>query len=681
MVALPDMIRATTFHRTGSFMPLASAEMTAAEITAAYSQAMKLQSAGQLEQALLLLGRIVEANPNIPEVHYQVGRIFVAADRYDRALTHFQAAARLKPKEPSIWAAWAGAVALAGDAAIEKAYLTALKTAPVPADLRIVLQNRFGAQRAASKPGLAGLDRKTAEALLALMSAQRFAEAEERAAALLRLHPRAAFVANVLASARAAQGKSALAVAGFREAARMDPFYAEAYCNLGQLFLDLNRADEARLAFREAVACAPGMERALIALATLHTRGGQAIKAVPLLERVLKARPDTIAALTAMGNAQIRLQNYAAAETALIRANRLLHHKVPEFLALLAQAQTRLGKDTEAMANYDAALAIAPATPAAQGGKAALLQTLGDFKAAEIWFRRVFETDPNNGENYRLFIASHKTRAGDPIIAQMEARLEDPMLSDTDRMNLGFALAKALEDIKDYPRVFPRLNTANALMRKLYPYDGAQRAREIAAVRDAMSGFDWHGAQIPDTSDFAPIFVTGMPRSGTTLIEQIIASHSLVEGAGEVGDGTRVAQRLMFEGPDGVQSMASLAPSAIAGLGHEYATMMRARFGDASHVTDKSIQTYLFLGLMKLALPKARFVVVRRDPRDTLLSIYKNKFPDGTHLYGYDQRDLAKYYTSFVQMIDFWRAMVPDWFYEVQYEALVADPEAESRAS
>ncbi|MDZ4093933.1 MAG: sulfotransferase, partial [Paracoccaceae bacterium] len=145
------------------------------------------------------------------------------------------------------------------------------------------------------------------------------------------------------------------------------------------------------------------------------------------------------------------------------------------------------------------------------------------------------------------------------------------------------------------------------------------------------------------------------------------------------GDGTRIAQRLMFEGPGGVQSMASLAPSAIAGLGHEYATMMRARFGDASHVTDKSIQTYLFLGLMKLALPKARFVVVRRDPRDTLLSIYKNKFPDGTHLYGYDQRDLAKYYTSFVQMIDFWRAMVPDWFYEVQYEALVANPEVESR--
>ncbi|HEX9859421.1 MAG TPA: sulfotransferase, partial [Paracoccaceae bacterium] len=416
-----------------------------------------------------------------------------------------------------------------------------------------------------------------------------------------------------------------------------------------------------------------------IGFAVLQTKAGHPARAVPLLERALKARPDHVAALTALGNAHTQLCDYATAEAVLTRAKIASGGKAPVALALLAQAQARLGKDAVALENYDAALAIAPGLPTAQGGKAGLLQTLGRFDEAEVWFRRVFESDPLNGENYRLFIASHKTRAGDPILAQMQARFDDPAISEDGRMNLGFAIAKALEDTGDYGRVFEYLNAANGLMRKAHPYDLTQRHREIEAVQAAMAGFDWSAARVAGTSDFAPIFVTGMPRSGTTLVEQIIASHSQVVGAGEVGEGTRIAQRLLFEGADGARTMARLRDDEIAGLGHDYAAMMRERFGEAAHFTDKSIQTYQFIGLMKLALPKAKFIVVRRDPRDTLLSIYKNKFPDGTHLYAYDLRDLGHYYTTFTRMVDFWRALVPDWFYEVEYEALVANPEAESR--
>jgi len=399
-----------------------------------------------------------------------------------------------------------------------------------------------------------------------------------------------------------------------------------------------------------------------------------------LLRRALQALPDALPAQIALGNALARLRDYSSAADVLTRAVELSAGKSAEALALLAQAQAHLGKDDAALANYAAALAADANHAAAQGGLAALLQSLGRFDEAEQWFRRVFVTDPDNGENYRQFIVSHKCRPDDPIIAQMQARFADPALSDNNRMTLGFAIAKALEDVKSYGQVFSYLNTANALVRKANPYDLTRRQREIAMVCQAMEGFDWHGAQIEGTSDYAPVFVTGMPRSGTTLVEQIIASHSSVTGAGEVGEGTRMAQRLLLEGKGGPRAMTELAADEIAGLGRDYETMMRGRFPTAVQVTDKSIQTYLFIGLMKLALPQARVIVVRRDPRDTLLSIYKNKFPDGTHLYGYDMTDLAHYYTSFVQMIDFWRHLVPDWFYEVSYEALVADPETESRA-
>ncbi|MGB8815350.1 MAG: sulfotransferase [Paracoccaceae bacterium] len=653
--------------------------MTAPQIQLAYAEAIKHHAAGQSDHALELLGGIVEANPNIPEVHFQIARIFLAADRYDRAETHYQAAARLKPTEPVLWSGWAGAIALLGDSTAEKAFLAALKAAPIAADLRIALQNRFGAQRAASKPALGGASRAAIEPLLALMSTRRFAEAEARAIPLLRQHPGAAIIANILASAQAAQGKTAAAISAFQQTLKLDPFYAEAHANLGQLYLDTNQPDAAKVSFRDAVACAPALTNALTALAILHNKAGNPNRAVPLLERALKTKPDHVVALIALGNAQTRLHDFAAAEITLTRAKQVSGGKIPEALAILAQAQARLGKDVDALHHYQAALALAPDLPTAQGGIASLLQMLGRFDEAEVWFRRVFDTDPLNGENYRLFIASHKTKPDDPILAQMQARFDDPKIADADRMNLGFAIAKALDDIKDYGRVFGYLNTANALMRKLYPYDLSQRLHEVKTVQAAMSGIDWLGRKINGTTDYAPIFVTGMPRSGTTLVEQIIASHSLVEGAGEVGDGTRIVQRLMFENPGGPRNVASLSDEEIISVGRDYEAMMRARFGDAPHLTDKSIQTYQFLGLFKLAMPRAKIIVVRRDPRDTLLSIYKNKFPDGTHLYAYDLADLGHYYTTFTQMIDFWRNLVPDWFYEVQYEALVANPEVESR--
>src|SRR5690606_9523831 len=313
--------------------------------------------------------------------------------------------------------------------------------------------------------------------------------------------------------------------------------------------------------------------------------------------------------------------------------------------ALLAQAQARLGKDGEAMANYDRALSLDENAPIAVGGKALLLQTLGDFEEAEVLFRKGFEIDPLNGENFRAFIMSHKAKPGDPVIDMMLGRYDDPAMLPTDRMNMGFAIAKALEDMKDYGHVFRYLDEANTLMRKMSPYGIDQRFQQVAETKAAFAGMDWHGTRIEGTTDFAPIFVTGMPRSGTTLIEQIIASHSSVTGAGEIGECARAAQVLITD-PKNPMKMHPPAMDEIAGLGRRFETFIRERFPESDRITDKSIQTYMYLGLVKLALPKSRFVIVRRDPRDNLLSIYKNKFPDDTHLYAYDQRDLARFYTT-----------------------------------
>ena len=655
--------------------------LSTADIRQTYAEAQRLQASGAAEAALKLYGRIVETNPNLPEVHFQIGRLFTEAFRIDRAVAHLQAAARLKPAEPAIWSAWADAAALAADPGAEQDFLAAIKAAPLGPSLRLPLQDRFGSARAISRPATGGVPPAEMSRLVALLGQGRYDQAARSAAALLKRAPKAAVVANMLASAEDGLGRRDAALAAFRLAVRIDPSYAEAHANLGRCLLDMGRVDDAVGPLRRAVMLTPANLPALVALGRALTRLGDADIALRFIDRALSIAPKNPGAWLAKGAAETRRRNPAGAVAAFLAAEAAEGDLAPEPRAMLAQAQARLGQEDAAMANFDRALQILPDLPLAVAGKAGLLQALGRFDEAAIWFRRAMQLEPANGETYRLFIASHKITPDDPILEQMRARFDDPSTPDMDRANLGFAIAKALEDTRQYAEVFGYLNAANALIRKAYPWDIGQRLAEIAETIRAQDGFDFAAASVAGTTDYAPIFVTGMPRSGTTLVEQIISSHAQVEGAGEVGEGTRVAQALLLQGgAGGLRHVSALSHEEIARLGHDYAAILRARFPTALHVTDKSIQTYLFMGLIRLALPKARFIVVRRDPRDTLLSIYKNKFPDGTHLYAYDQQDLARYWRSFEQMIEFWRDRLPGGFYEISYEALVADPEPQTRA-
>lgn len=662
---------------------MTTATMSADEIQSLYAEGLALQTAGQGDAALKIYGRIIEANPTIAEAHYQVGRILTEDYRVDAALPHLKESVRLRPGEGAVWLAWADAVALGGRKEDEQELLRILAKAPVAPDLRVRLQDRFGARRAGTRAMTGGVKPDEIRALLALAERQP-AAAEARALGLLKRHPGSAMVLNILGTAQAKQGKHVPAVASLQKALAIDPGYAEGHNNLARILIEMKQDEAAARHFRRAVMLAPDMTTALVNLATYLNNTDKAPIAVRLLERAAETSADPLPLYLALGNAQTRLKNYARAEAAFAQALKVQAKDARkdgrrnEALGLMAQAQARGGKDREALENFRKALEADPDSAVATSGMAALLQTLGQFDEAQDMFRRALELDPLNGESYRLSVASYKVTPDDPILAEMLKAYDDPALTLQSRQSLGFAISKALEDVKDYDRVFQYLDEANALIRQENPYDIETRNHEVAVCMGAARGYDWSAPPIAGTSDFAPIFVTGMPRSGTTLVEQIISSHSTVTGAGELGDGARSASRLLAAKDYG-GLMTAMPPQVIADLGKGYEAAVRARFPGADRITDKSIQTYMYIGLMKRALPNARFIVVRRDPRDNLLSIYKNKFPDDTHHYAYDQRDLARYYKTFVDMIDFWRQQVPDWFHEVDYDALVSDPEPQTR--
>lgn len=654
------------------------APLTAIQIKSFYEQAVKQIAAGQFDPALKLLQQIVETNPKIAEAHFQVGRLALESARPHLAFKPLHTATRLKPGESAIWRLWAEAVALGGRQADEEEFLTALKAAPLNPLTKIELQDRFGAHKASSRRSAGSQETKESLALVSLMRGQRYEEAGKRAKELLIRFPKSAVAANVLGGAQTMLGEKDAGLSNFLLATQLDPGYAEAYDNVGRAYFEQNKLQAAAAQFRKAITLTPYLVSALVNYGVCLARLGHASAAIVPLERAVATAPDPTVSLVALGNAHTRARNYAKAEEVLVRAVEVSGGKSADALAMLAQAQSRLGKDELALVNFEAALALDPNSPIATGGKATTLQTLGRFDEAESLFRRAFDLDPTNGENFRSFIASHKTKPGDPVIDMMLERYKRSDLSDVDRLNMAFAIAKALEDVKEYDRVFTYLDQANAYMRRLYSFDINLKMLETERLKKALDNFDWFGFKVPEATDFAPIFVTGMPRSGTTLVEQIISSHSLVEGAGEIGKVTQQMVQLLSRG-DQLRSVQDINPSEFAALGREFEDYIRQRIPDFQLISDKSIQTYMYIGLVKLALPNARIIVVRRDPRDTLLSMYKNKFPDGAHLAAYDQRDLAMLYATFDDLVRYWRERVPDWFYEVEYEKLVADPEPETR--
>ncbi|MCA0995180.1 tetratricopeptide repeat-containing sulfotransferase family protein [Alloyangia pacifica] len=349
----------------------------------------------------------------------------------------------------------------------------------------------------------------------------------------------------------------------------------------------------------------------------------------------------------------------------------------PQVTALAVARYRALGRPEQALAAYDRQIAADPKAIKPRADKAHYLQLLGRFDEAETIFRALIKRHPNAAELYRIFLASKKLKPGDPLLRAMERLWARSDLPDAQRMHLGFALAKAMEETGQTAKVFGYLRRANALQAKAAPFDSAAQAREFAAVRAAQAGL---APGAPAEPDLRPVFVTGMPRSGTTLVERILGAHPEVTAGGELGHALKLAYG-HFGAGEQMRRLADEPPARVAAFAEQYLRLAARDSGRRSGViTDKSILCHLIFGLLDHALPGARIVVVQRDPRDIALSIYKNHFATGSHRYANDLPLIATAIKRFRANVAHWKDALPGRIHEIRYEDLVADPEPHTRA-
>ncbi len=362
---------------------------------------------------------------------------------------------------------------------------------------------------------------------------------------------------------------------------------------------------------------------------------------------------------------------------ALVDLAKLPHEQAsPAILSFRADVEEAAGDVGGAIRSVSEILKQGVSTPALFVRRALLHQAAGDFDKARHDLERAIAQQPQNGELYRLLSGLITFEADDPLIDRMwrlkaELREEDP-----GQPQLDFALSKALDDIDDVEGSFSHLMAANTAMRRAAPYDISTRLHAVAQIKRSFAKFDPKSFQHPEASTAAPIFVTGLPRAGTTLVEQIISAHETVLGGGETAVFGQKMRRTIGDPSSGQPQFSS---ELMALLGHAYVAALPRLEGSKTRHTDKSIQSLIYAPAILAALPQARLVVVRRDPRANALSLLRQVFRPGKQLFSYDLADIYAYQQSYEEMLAHWQQHVPLPVSVVQYEDLVARPDEEIR--
>jgi tetratricopeptide (TPR) repeat protein len=489
-------------------------------------------------------------------------------------------------------------------------------------------------------------------AVRAAAAAGDFTTALARALTAVEHHPRS-YEAQFLAAAQYHRlARFAEAVPYYERAIAIDGRVPDAHHNLGCALLALGRIEDAVTPLTRAIELRPAYPEALDALGFAAATLGADDEALTLFERAIALGNAPVAAYTRLGDA--------------------------ELLAGLGVALDRLERTGEAIDAYRGALARDPslANAAANLGKA-LLET-GEIDEALTWFDRAIALEPRNGSFYLPLVTGGSLRVDPAHVAAMRALGADiATLPRAQQIDLHFALGNVEERAGRYDEAFGHYAAGNALKRAEIAYDEPAALAYVRSLEGAFGNPMMEALRgCGDPSD-RPIFVLGMPRSGSTLVEQLLAAHPAVASAGEID----------VLGPIVREVWPTLSAATVDDLRAQVRTIgeryLRATDGAAAgkpRLTDKTLEYVQLVPLIHVTLPNARIVHIRRDDLDACFSCFATFFADHKVPFAYDLRELGNYYRGYLAMMERWRPFVPaDRLLEVRYETLVDDFETQAR--
>ena len=493
-------------------------------------------------------------------------------------------------------------------------------------------------------------------------------------------------------------GQHEKAIKAYEKALELDGENAETLSNLGAAYHARGDLDKAKASLTRACELAPDNIDALNHLGNILSAAGEHEKAIAARLKTVELSNGNPVALNKLGDAYFYMEKFDLAITAFEQAIA----GDPGFAEPhnnLAIALVRAGRHEEALKFYDRAISLAPERPQFHNAFGVALISLGNVDKAVREWRTAIKLKPDYLEAHRHLSPHHTYTSEDPLIAQLQATLAREDLPETDRMQGCFSLAKALTDTGDLQGAFKYYTRANRIDRETRPYSIYEHEALLTAIKSVFPagisgditvlGQDLHtaiksvftaGYPLPEAVggelNSRPVFIVGMPRSGTSLVEQILASHSEVHGAGELAQLADLVSSLSLYQSSGLPQDAGKLKT----LENEYRKFLRnLNHGNKQWVVDKMPANFRWIGFILAAFPDAKVIRVNRNPRAVCWSLFCRYFPAKGMAYTADLEDIARYYLLYEDLMDFWHRRFPGKVYELQYESLTENQEQESR--
>ena len=461
----------------------------------------------------------------------------------------------------------------------------------------------------------------------------------------------------------------------YRERLAAAPNDAEALHYLGLVHYQLGNLEAAEPLIARSLTIAPARVNALNDLGVIKLKKAQREEAIQLFARALSLNKNHTDALNNMGEALKQLHRFDQASV-ILRRLACLKPNSSEVMRSLAEAFYGSHNTTAALDRYHEAIRLDPENRRARLALADLCEDMGKYKQARMQYDAVLRRDPQNP------IALSKVLqlpggATPPEWVQSAQRVAAEASDQAVRTRLNIGLARYHDREGHYERAFDYLTLAHAHDTRARPFDAAGYTRAVDALLEALPGEFFRQAATSGVQSDRPIFIIGMPRSGTTLAEQILCSHSRVAAGGELVALPNASSQIFDLSPQrrpypwGLQD---LDAEQLATLAREYLERLDKLYPDGRKVTDKLPFNFMHVGVIALLFPKSKIVHCRRDPRDTCLSCYFTSFADENQ-FANDLVTLGRYYADYHRLMEHWRSAFPGRIFDLQYEGLIANPE------
>jgi tetratricopeptide (TPR) repeat protein len=626
----------------------------------AIEMAGQLYTRRQYAQAGRVCEQIIQSRPGNSDAHNILGVSLAALGRMDEAVASLKRAIKINGEAASYHANLGEILRQVGK--LDEAAVAIEKAIKLDPDNAQALNNL----------GIIQYERK------------QFAEAVENYRRALEINPAMSEALNNLGNALRLTGDIDGALQAYQEALTQRAVYPEVYNNLGTLLQQDRRIEEAEHALRKAIQQNPNYIEAHNNLAQLLSAEKHEVEALRTLGEALKIAPKNVQTLLLTAKIQLRRSNLQAAE----QAARLALQEEPEnaeALTVLGQILHETDRYEEALDVLDRALKKAPEHPEALNFYGVALKSVGRLdEAREHILKALNLNDSMYGAYANLNdLVDFSEGVGETLFNRMDAIFESvPNQEAEPFLALHFAYAKALDDRGQHEKALDHYIIGGRMKRAQLDYKEEETHGFFDSIRAAFPKEAFENRKYQGLDDERPVFIVGMPRSGSTLVEQILSSHPDIYGAGEVKYLSRALGQLRDRFPS-LQKYPEMAekitPAQLDIVAKNYQQAIGQGAGDAKRITDKLLTNYFFLGLINLLFPKAKVIHTRRDPVDTCLSGFTKLFKDDMP-HSYDLAELGRYYGKYRELMEYWEKVLPEGFMTtVVYEDVVADTEKEAK--